>query len=64
MRPRAGRLRRRGDVTGVDWVDRRVNVNVTRDQVRSAPAFDPVAMADEVMQEQLHRHFRWSGFAA
>jgi len=25
---------------------------VTRDQVRSAPAFDPVAMADEVMQEQ------------
>jgi hypothetical protein len=51
-------------VTGVDWVDRRVNVNVTRDKVRSAPAFDPVAMADEVMQEQLHRHFRWSGFAA
>jgi hypothetical protein len=36
-----GGLRRTGDVTGVDWADRRVNVNVTRDQVRSAPAFDP-----------------------
>jgi len=51
-------------VTGVDWVERRVNVNVTRDQVRSAPDFDPVAMADEVMQEQLRRHFGWPGFAA
>ena len=50
-------------VTGVDWVERRVNVNVTRDQVRSAPAFDPVAMTDEVTQEQLHRHFGWPGFA-
>jgi len=51
-------------VTGIDWVERRVNVNVTRDQVRSAPAFDAVAMADEVMQEQLHRHFGWPSFAA
>jgi hypothetical protein len=25
--------------------------------------FRPVAMADEVMQEQLHRHFGWLGFA-
>jgi hypothetical protein len=50
-------------VSGVDWVERRVNVNVTRDQVRSAPAFDPVTIADEVIQEQLHRHFGWPGFA-
>jgi hypothetical protein len=50
-------------VAGVHWLERRVNVNVTRDQVRSAPSFDPAAMADEVMQEQLHRHFGWLGFA-
>ena len=50
-------------VSGVDWVERRVNVNVTHDQARSTPAFDPVAMADEVIQEQLHRHFGWPGFA-
>ena len=49
-------------VTGIDWRERRVSVNVTRDQVKSAPAWDPVAMADEVAEEQLHRHFGWPGY--
>ncbi len=46
-------------VTAIDWSDRRVNVNVTREQVRSAPAWDPLATMDEIRLEQLHRHFGW-----
>ena len=49
-------------VTDIDRRGRRVSVNVTRDQVKSAPAWDPVAMADEVAEEQLHRHFGWPGY--
>ncbi len=46
-------------VSSVDWGDRRVNVNVTREEVRSAPAWDPLAMVDEIRLAQLHRHFGW-----
>jgi hypothetical protein len=27
--------------------------------VRSAPAWDPLAMADKVSEDELHRHFGW-----
>jgi hypothetical protein len=49
-------------VKDIDWCGERINLNVTRDQVRSAPAWDPLAMADEVSEEQLHRHFGWPGY--
>ena len=49
-------------VTDIDWLDRQVKLNVTRDQVKSAPAWDPLAMADEVSEQQFHRHFGWPGY--
>jgi hypothetical protein len=49
-------------VKDIDWFGHHINMNVTRDQVRSAPAWDPLAMADEVSEEQLHRHFGWPGY--
>jgi hypothetical protein len=49
-------------VTNIDWRDRRVSVNVTRNQVKSAPAWDPVAMVDKVAEDQLHQHFGWPGY--
>jgi hypothetical protein len=49
-------------VTDIDWLDRQVKLNVTRDQVKSAPTWDPLAMTDEVSEEQLHRHFGWPGY--
>jgi hypothetical protein len=48
-------------VTDVDWLDHQVRLNVTRDQVKSAPAWDPLAMMDEVGEQQLRRHFGWPG---
>jgi hypothetical protein len=50
-------------VKGVDWFGKEVSVNVSRDQVRSAPPWDPLAMADEVGEAALHRHFGWPGYA-
>ena len=48
-------------VTAVDWLDREVKLNVTREQVKSAPAWDPLAMTNEVSEQQLRRHFGWPG---
>ena len=31
-------------------------------ECRAAPAWDPLAMGDEVSDEQLHRHFGWPGY--
>jgi hypothetical protein len=49
-------------VKDIDWFDHHINMNVTRDQVRSAPAWDPLAMVDQVREEQFHRHFGWPGY--
>ena len=49
-------------VKDIDWFGERINMNVTREQVQSAPAWDPLAMADEVSEDQLHRHFGWPGY--
>jgi hypothetical protein len=51
-------------VKEIDWLDRHIKVNVTSDQVKSAPAWDPLAMANEVSEQQLHRHFGWPGTAS
>ena len=49
-------------VKDIDWFGERINMNVTRDQVRSAPAWDPLAMTDEITEDELHRHFGWAGY--
>lgn len=48
-----------GAVTAIDWSGRRVDVNVSREQVRSAPSWDPSALEDEILLAQVHRHFGW-----
>jgi len=49
-------------VKDIDWFGERINMNVTRDQVKSAPAWDPLGLADEAREEELHRHFGWPGY--
>ena len=49
-------------VKDIDWFSEHVNMNVTRDQVKSAPAWDPLALVNEVTEEELHRHFGWPGY--
>ncbi len=49
-------------VEGIDREGRRVNVNVTRDEVKSSPEWDPIAMADELAEQRYHQHFGWPGY--
>jgi hypothetical protein len=49
-------------VRDIDWFGERINMNVSRDQVRSAPAWDPLALADEASEAEFHRHFGWPGY--
>jgi hypothetical protein len=49
-------------VKDIDWFGEGINMNVSRDQVRSAPAWDPLALADEARGDELHRHFDWPGY--
>ena len=49
-------------VKAVDWFGEGVNMNVTREQVRSAPEWDPLAMVDEASEAAFHRHFGWPGY--
>jgi hypothetical protein len=49
-------------VKDIDWFGERIDMNVSRDQVRSAPAWDPLALADQASEDELHRHFGWPGY--
>jgi hypothetical protein len=49
-------------VRDIDWSERQVTVNVTREQVRSSPPWDPAAAVDRIKEEQLHRHYGWPGY--
>jgi len=50
-------------VKDIHWAERRINVNVTRDRVKSSPScWDPLALADQVAEQQLHRHYGWPGY--
>ena len=42
-------------------MDREVKLNVTREQVQMSPGLGPLAMADEISEQQLRRHFGWPG---
>ena len=49
-------------VRSIDWAERHISVNVTRDQVKSSPPWDPLALAGRIEQEGYHRHFGWPGY--
>ena len=38
------------------------DTEVTRDKVKSAPSWDPLALEDQLSEQQLHRHFGWPGY--
>ena len=49
-------------VTGITWTDRHVAVNVTREQVKTSPEWDPVKIIDTYYENRLHQHYRWPGY--
>lgn len=43
-------------IVDISWLDATVSVDVSRDAVKHAPAFDPDALPDRDQEERLHRH--------
>jgi len=46
-------------VTRIDWLNREILLNVTREQVKSSPAWDPFQLIDKMYKERLYRHYGW-----
>lgn len=49
-------------VTAIDWPKSRIELDVTRETVRSGPEWDPAAVIDRAYEMRLHHHYGWSGY--
>jgi hypothetical protein len=49
-------------VKSISWDDSDVLVNVTRDQIKASPAWDPAAIIDKVYEQHLHGYYGWPGY--
>ncbi len=44
-------------ITGINWDDSHASVDLTREQVRSSPEYDPSRALERADEERLHRHY-------
>jgi hypothetical protein len=49
-------------VNDIDWGAREVRLNVTRDQVKTSPKWDPAEIVERGYERQLHSHYGWHGY--
>jgi hypothetical protein len=49
-------------VKDIDWSQRHVQLGVSREQVKSSPPWDPVALIDKISEQRLHSHYGWPGY--
>ena len=49
-------------ITRVDWAERLVTVDVTRDTVQRAPEYDPAIDYSRLHEASLHRHYERPGY--
>ncbi len=49
-------------VKEIDWSDRHIRIDITRDQVEASPRCDSIEMVDETYERMLHGHFGWPGY--
>jgi len=51
-------------VKSVEWPDRRIHLDLTRDQVKTSPVWDPLVAFNKIAKTHLHKPHRWAGSAA
>ena len=51
-------------VKGVDWSDRHVRLDVSREQVKTSSPWDPMVAFGEIERTHLHKHYGWAGSRA
>ena len=49
-------------VKEVDWSDRHIRLDVTRDKVKSSPSWNPANIIDGDFEKRLHSHYDWAGY--
>ena len=50
-------------VQAISWSDRDVMLEVTREQVKASPAWNPADIVERSYQERLHGYYGWPGYA-
>ena len=48
-------------VKDVDWSDRHIRLDATRDKVKSSPSWNPANVVDGDFEKRLHGHYGWPG---
>jgi hypothetical protein len=48
-------------VKSIEWFDRHVELEVSREQVKASPAWDPLDAFTQVYAKRLHKHYGWPG---
>ena len=51
-------------VRSVEWSDRHIRLDVSREQVRTSPVWDPMVAFNEMDKSLLHNHYGWPGSRA
>jgi len=51
-------------VRSVEWIDRHIRLDVSREQVRTSPVWDPMVAFNEMDKSLLHNHYGWPGSRA
>ena len=51
-------------VRSIDWSDRHVELNVSRELVKTSPPWDPLAAFNDEYTRRLHKHYGWPGSRA
>lgn len=49
-------------VRDIEWTGKLVALDVTREQVKGSPRYDPSKTVDRVYDEQLHAYYGWPGY--
>jgi hypothetical protein len=49
-------------VTGIDWLNGEILLNVTSEQVKSSPAWSPLQLIETEYEAKLHQHYGWPDY--
>jgi sporulation protein YlmC with PRC-barrel domain len=49
-------------VTEMSWSRHRIELDVSCDQVRESPPWEPATVIDRAYEERLHSHYSWPGY--
>jgi hypothetical protein len=49
-------------VKEIGWSEQQVRLDVTRDQVKTSPPWDPAELVERAYEQRLHLHYSWPGY--